>query len=219
MSFANFAREISDEIHQMEGHLEIAEFEIAFGNFSPLRNFNLGRPPTRIRPQKKKKKEKRNLFIFFHHLFSTIQGSVCPNPRLLSSAPLSPHFFSSTPSSPRPFLRVHLWVLTSFECTFEPSTILLSAPSSPHFPFSFYLGRSSITMRPFLFLLGQVTHYNKTLSFFFLGRSPVTMRPFLKYIYIYIYIYMYMCVFVFHHRAGRLEQWDHLRVSSYFIIG
>jgi hypothetical protein len=98
MSFANFAREISDEIHQMEGHLEIAEFEIAFENFSPLRNFNLGRPPTRIRPQKKK-----NLFIFFHHLFSTIQGSVFPNPRFLSSAPLSPHFFSSTPSGPRPF--------------------------------------------------------------------------------------------------------------------
>jgi len=39
-----------------------------------------------------------------------------------------------------------------FERAFEPSTILLSAPSSPHFPFSFYLGRSPITMRPFLFL-------------------------------------------------------------------
>jgi hypothetical protein len=38
-----------------------------------------------------------------------------------------------------------------FERAFEPSTILLSAPSSPHFPFSFYLGRSPITMRPFLF--------------------------------------------------------------------
>jgi hypothetical protein len=46
----------------MEGHLEIAEFEIAFENFSPLRNFNLGRPPTRIRPQKKKKK--KSLYIF-----------------------------------------------------------------------------------------------------------------------------------------------------------
>jgi hypothetical protein len=38
----------------MEGHLERAKFEIAFGKFSPLRNFNLGRPPTRIRSQKKK---------------------------------------------------------------------------------------------------------------------------------------------------------------------
>jgi hypothetical protein len=38
----------------MEGHLEMTKFEIAFENFSPLRNFNLGRLPTRIRPQKKK---------------------------------------------------------------------------------------------------------------------------------------------------------------------
>jgi hypothetical protein len=29
----------------------------------------------------------------------------------------------------------------------------LSASSSPHFPFSFYLGRSPIIMRPFLFFL------------------------------------------------------------------
>jgi hypothetical protein len=50
MSFANFTREISNEIHQMEGHLEMAKFEIAFENFSHLRNFNLGRPPMRIRP-------------------------------------------------------------------------------------------------------------------------------------------------------------------------
>jgi hypothetical protein len=26
----------------MEGHLEMAKFEITFGNFSPLRNFKLG---------------------------------------------------------------------------------------------------------------------------------------------------------------------------------
>jgi hypothetical protein len=76
MSFAKFIREISDEIHQMKGHLERAKYEIAFGKFSPLRNFNLGRPPMRIRLQKKKK----NLFVFFHYLFSTIQGSVFPNP-------------------------------------------------------------------------------------------------------------------------------------------
>jgi hypothetical protein len=55
----------------MEGRLEMAKIEIAFGNISPLRNFSLGRPPTRIRLQKKKN-NKRNLFIFFHHLFSTI---------------------------------------------------------------------------------------------------------------------------------------------------
>jgi hypothetical protein len=29
MSFANFTREISVEIHQMEGHLEMAKIEIA----------------------------------------------------------------------------------------------------------------------------------------------------------------------------------------------
>jgi hypothetical protein len=74
MSFANFAREISDEIHQMEGHLEIAEFEIAFENFSPLRNFNLGRPPTRIRPQKKKKKE---ISLYFSTTFSQPSKVVC----------------------------------------------------------------------------------------------------------------------------------------------
>jgi hypothetical protein len=54
MSFANFTREMSDGIHQMEGHLEMAKIEIAFENFSPMRNFNLGRLPMRIRPQKKK---------------------------------------------------------------------------------------------------------------------------------------------------------------------
>jgi hypothetical protein len=58
MSFAKFTREISDGIHQMEGHLEMAKIEIAFENFSPIRNFNLGRPPMRIRMQKK------NLCIF-----------------------------------------------------------------------------------------------------------------------------------------------------------
>jgi hypothetical protein len=58
----------------MEGRLEMAKIEIAFGNISPLRNFSLGRPPTRIRLQKKKKKKnnKRNRFIFFHPLLSTI---------------------------------------------------------------------------------------------------------------------------------------------------
>jgi hypothetical protein len=104
--------------------------------------------------------------------------SVPLSPHLFSNAPLSPRFFSSAPSSPRPFywvrLRaftsfwVRLWAPTFFECGFEPSTILLSAPSSPHFPFSFYLGRSSITMGPF------------SLYFFHLGRSPITMRPLLK---------------------------------------
>jgi hypothetical protein len=54
MSFSNFTIEISDRIHQIKGHLEMAKIEIAFENFSPMRNFNLGRLPMRIRPQKKK---------------------------------------------------------------------------------------------------------------------------------------------------------------------
>jgi hypothetical protein len=58
MSFAKFIKEIFDRIHQMEGHLEMAKIEIAFENFSPMRNFNLGRLPMRMRPQKK------NLCIF-----------------------------------------------------------------------------------------------------------------------------------------------------------
>jgi hypothetical protein len=48
----------------MEGHFERAKFEIAFVNFSPLRNFNLGRPSTRIRLQKKK------IFLYFSTTFS-----------------------------------------------------------------------------------------------------------------------------------------------------
>jgi hypothetical protein len=47
----------------MEGRLEMAKIEIAFGNISPLRNFSLGRPPTRIRLQKKKQ-QKKSLYIF-----------------------------------------------------------------------------------------------------------------------------------------------------------
>jgi hypothetical protein len=42
MSFANFTRGISDEIHQMEGHLETAKIEIALKKFSLLRNFQPG---------------------------------------------------------------------------------------------------------------------------------------------------------------------------------
>ena len=45
----------------MEGHLEMVRIEIAFENFSPMRNFNLGRSSMRIRLQKK-------IFEFFHHL-------------------------------------------------------------------------------------------------------------------------------------------------------
>jgi hypothetical protein len=63
--------------------------------------------------------------------------------------------------------------------------------------FSFHLGRSSITMRPLL---------KKKISVFSpSGRSPGTTRPLASFL-------------VFYHQAGRLEQWDYLRVSSHFII-
>jgi len=143
MSFANFTREISDKIHQMKSHLEMTKFEIAFENFSPLRNFNLGRPPTRIRPQKK-------ISLYFSTTFSRPSKVVC-------------------------FL-----TLPPFERSFEPSP-LSSAPLSPYFSFSCYLGRSPITMKPFLFYLGRspITIRPFLYFFFHLGRSSITMRPLL----------------------------------------
>jgi hypothetical protein len=42
MSFANFIRENSNGIHQVEGQLEMANIEIAFENFSLLRIFQPG---------------------------------------------------------------------------------------------------------------------------------------------------------------------------------
>jgi hypothetical protein len=52
----------------------------------------------------------------------------------------------------------------------------LSAPSSPHFPFSFYLGRLPITMRPFSLDLSK-----KNSSFYSSsGRSLGTIRPLAK---------------------------------------
>jgi hypothetical protein len=74
---------------------------------------------------------------------------------------------------------------------------LSSAPSSPHFPFSFYLGRSPITMRPFLF---------------YLGRSPITMRLFSLYLSKKKFPHLIL------HRAGRLEQLDHLRTPFRVIL-
>jgi len=106
MSFANFTREISGGIHQMEGHLEMVRIEIAFENFSPMRNFNLGRLPMRIRLQKK------NLCIFLPP-FISIPHVMC----FLTQPPFECTFKPSPP----------------FKCVFEPSTILLSAPSSSHF--------------------------------------------------------------------------------------
>jgi hypothetical protein len=106
MSFANFAREIFDEIHQMKGHLEIAKFEIDFGNFSPLRNFNLGRPPTRIKPQKK-------ISLYFSTTFSQPSKVVC----FLTLPPFERAYEPSLP-----FERAFEPSLP-FKRAFEPSTI------------------------------------------------------------------------------------------------
>ena len=109
-----------------------------FGNFSPLRNFNMGRPPTRIRPQKK-------ISLYFSTI-SSQPSKVMPlsprstsstpwSPHLLSSAPLSSCFPSSAPSSPHllfsaPLSPHLLWVRLRalnhpFECAFEPSLSFL----------------------------------------------------------------------------------------------
>jgi hypothetical protein len=53
MSFANFIRENSNGIHQVEGQLEMAKIEIAFENFSLLRIFQPGQAAMRIRPPEK----------------------------------------------------------------------------------------------------------------------------------------------------------------------
>ena len=127
MSFANFIRENSGGIHQVEDQLEMAKDWNCFWEF-----FNLGRPPPRIRPSEKSLCFSTSLKCAFEP--SIIIFSAPLSPRFPSSAPMSPHIFSSTPVSPR---------------------FLSSAPSNPHFPFSFYLGRSPITMRPFLFYLGR----------------------------------------------------------------
>jgi len=92
----------------MKGHLERAKYEIAFGKFSPLRNFNLGRPPMRIRLQKKKK-----IFLYFSTTFSQPSKVVC---------------FLTLPPFERAFEP-----LLPFKSAFEPSLLFERAfePSLP----------------------------------------------------------------------------------------
>jgi hypothetical protein len=114
-------------------------------NFHFWEFFNLGRPPTRIRPSENSLCFSITLKCAFEPLIIIFRALSSLN--LLSSAPSSPwpsrvvHFLSylllSAPSSPH---------LISFKCAFEPLTIkgwpskvvhflsylLLSAPSSPH---------------------------------------------------------------------------------------
>jgi len=76
-----------------------------------------------------------SLSAFEHSLSS----SSAFKPLLSLRAPLSSRFFFECAFEPS----------LPFERAFEPLTILLRAPSSPHFPFFFYLGKSPIIMRPF----------------------------------------------------------------------
>jgi len=110
--------------------------------------FDLGRPPTRIRPPEKSLYFSPSFWvrlwalIFFECAFksSTIKGSAFPNPtsfwvclRALTSfeCAFEPSTIQdSAPSSPRPFKVVCFLTPSPFECAFEPSP-LSSAPSSP----------------------------------------------------------------------------------------
>jgi hypothetical protein len=80
MSFANLIRENSNGIHQVEGQLEMARIEREF--------FNLGRPPTRIRPSEKSLCFSITLKCAFEPLIIIFRAF--SSPYLLSSAPSSP---------------------------------------------------------------------------------------------------------------------------------
>jgi len=222
MSFANFTREISNEIHQMEGHLEMAKFEIAFENFSHLRNFNLDRLPTRIRPQKK-------ISLYFSTTFSRPSKVV----RFLTLPPFERAFEpsppSSAPSSPRPSFWVRLWALiflspitwVGHPLQWDPFLFFTwvghQLQWDPFFVFFFLFSLSTwvghpLQWDPFFFFtwVGHQLQWDPFFVFFsffsfHLGRSSITMRPLASFL-------------AFYHWAGRLEQWDHLRVSSHFII-
>jgi len=75
MSFANFIRENSNRIHQVEGQLEMANIEIAFEKLSLLRIFQPG--PSTI------KGSAFSILPPFERAFE-------PSSYLFSSAPLSP---------------------------------------------------------------------------------------------------------------------------------
>jgi hypothetical protein len=141
MSFANFIRENSGGIHQVEGQLEMAKDWNCFWKFFIFENFSTwaGRPW--------ELGHLKNLCVFPPSLsaLSIIIFKAPSSPHLLSSAPLS-HWPSKVVCFlTLPLFGVRLWALTSFERAFEPSlpferafepsTILLSASSSPHFPF------------------------------------------------------------------------------------
>jgi len=142
MSFANFIWENSNEIHQVEGQLEMAKDRNCYWKFFIFENFSTWAScPWELG-------HKKNLCIFPPPFIFHSWGSAFPNHtsfwvrlRALNSflyerafepsaikgsafpilPPFECHFFSSAPSSPRPSKVVHFL-----------SYFLLSAPSSSH---------------------------------------------------------------------------------------
>jgi hypothetical protein len=108
-----------------------------------LRNFNLGRLPTRIRSQKKNS-------LFFHHLFSTIQGSAFPNPT----------FFQTRLWALASF-RARLWALGRVTWKNETTREILCVASSYRAGRLEQLDHSQNLFRV-LFFIGQVTWKNET---------------------------------------------------------
>ena len=131
MSFANFIRETSSGIHQVEGQLEMAKDWNCFWKFVIFWEFfNLGRPPMRIRPPKKSLCFSTSFKCAFEPFIIIFRA--LSSPYLLSNAPSSlwssffralssPYLLSSAPSS-----------LISFKCAFEPLIIIFRALLSPY---------------------------------------------------------------------------------------
>jgi hypothetical protein len=110
----------------------------------------------------------------FEHL--TIQGSVFPNPTSLLSAPSSPHLFRVRLWA-LTFFRARLRALDhSFECAFEPSPPL-SAPLIPR-P-SFWVRLQALIFLSLFTWVGHPLQWDPFFVFSHLGRSLITMRPFL----------------------------------------
>ena len=82
-----------------------------------------------------------------------------------SNAPLNPRFLLSTPLCPH-----LLWV--GHPLQFD------------HSPCFFYLGRSPITVRPFLHLGRSPITTRPLFPFSILGRSPITIQPFSMFFYL-----------------------------------
>jgi hypothetical protein len=150
---------------------------------------------------------------------STIKGSAFSIiPPFECAFEPSPHFFSSAPSSPRPFKVVRFLTLPHFECTLEPSFPFEHA-SEPSFPSSFHL-LNSATSSPIMSSFEKSSYFSnhwagnplqcdyfwKILVFFHWAGNSLQCDHFWK-------------ILVFFHWAGDPLQCDHPKKSSYFSTG